>query len=69
MVEKYFSNINLSLLKHEAEFFGIAPLVERLVLCEEMDNSSCGDVFFHAYIPFNLFSIVEGILNIYSNFI
>ncbi|KAI1727139.1 BTB/POZ domain-containing protein [Ditylenchus destructor] len=45
------SNVNLSMLKHEAEFYGIGPLVKRLQLCEEMDNSPCGDVLFHAYIP------------------
>ena len=34
-----------------SRFYGIGPLVKRLTLCEEMDNSSCGDVLFHAYIP------------------
>ncbi|XP_052106922.1 BTB/POZ domain-containing protein KCTD3-like [Mytilus californianus] len=41
------SGISLSALKHEAEYFGITPLVRRLVLCEDLDHSSCGDVLFH----------------------
>lgn len=39
------------MLKHEAEFYGLAPLVKRLTLCEEMERSPCGDILFHAYIP------------------
>ncbi|CAG2215247.1 KCTD3 [Mytilus edulis] len=41
------SGISLSALKHEAEYFGITPLVRRLVLCEDLEHSSCGDVLFH----------------------
>ncbi|CAG11038.1 unnamed protein product, partial [Tetraodon nigroviridis] len=43
--------INISVLRHEAEFYGITPLVRRLVLCEELDRSSCGSVLFHGYLP------------------
>uniref|UniRef100_W6NAN1 Potassium channel domain containing protein n=1 Tax=Haemonchus contortus TaxID=6289 RepID=W6NAN1_HAECO len=45
------SNIAPSTLKHEAQYFGLAPLVRRLTLCEELDVSSCGTVLFHAMIP------------------
>ncbi|EYC02426.1 hypothetical protein Y032_0100g3294 [Ancylostoma ceylanicum] len=45
------SNIAPSTLKHEAQYFGLAPLVRRLTLCEELDVSSCGSVLFHAMIP------------------
>lgn len=31
---------------HEAEFYGITPLVKRLKLCEEMTESPCGDILF-----------------------
>ncbi|KAL5008364.1 hypothetical protein ScPMuIL_013945 [Solemya velum] len=44
------SDINVSTLKHEAEFYGITPLVRRLALCEDLDQASCGDVLFHAYL-------------------
>ncbi|VDL80686.1 unnamed protein product [Nippostrongylus brasiliensis] len=37
--------------QHEAQYFGLAPLVRRLTLCEELDVSSCGSVLFHAMIP------------------
>ncbi|KJH52901.1 K+ channel tetramerization domain protein [Dictyocaulus viviparus] len=45
-----FSNISPSTLKHEAQYFGLTPLVRRLTLCEELDFSSCGSVLFHAMI-------------------
>ena len=41
------SGISLSSLKHEAEYFGITPLVRRLSLCQDLDHYSCGDVLFH----------------------
>lgn len=44
-------NIDLRTLRHEAEYYGIAPLVRRLILCEEMTQSSCGDVLFYGYLP------------------
>ncbi|VDM59105.1 unnamed protein product [Angiostrongylus costaricensis] len=37
-------------LKHEAQYFGLTPLVHRLTLCEELNVSSCGSVLFHAMI-------------------
>ncbi|CAD5223432.1 unnamed protein product [Bursaphelenchus okinawaensis] len=40
------SDVNLSMFIHEAEFYGITPLVKRLRLCEEMNESPCGDVLF-----------------------
>ncbi|XP_005106240.1 BTB/POZ domain-containing protein KCTD3 [Aplysia californica] len=42
-------NVELSALRHEAEFYGITPLVRRLTLCEDLNHSSCGDVLFHGY--------------------
>lgn len=41
----------LKTLRHEAEYYGIAPLVKRLVLCEDVNQSSCGDVLFYGYLP------------------
>ncbi|XP_008308622.1 BTB/POZ domain-containing protein KCTD3 isoform X3 [Cynoglossus semilaevis] len=43
--------VNVSVLRHEAEFYGITPLVQRLLLCEELERSSCGSVLFHGYLP------------------
>ncbi|XP_062303699.1 BTB/POZ domain-containing protein KCTD3 isoform X3 [Osmerus eperlanus] len=43
--------VNIHILRHEAEFYGITPLVRRLLLCEELDRSSCGSVLFHGYLP------------------
>lgn len=43
--------VNISIIRHEAEFYGITPLVRRLLLCEELDRSSCGSVLFHGYLP------------------
>ncbi|KAM9326986.1 SH3KBP1-binding protein 1 [Gastrophryne carolinensis] len=43
--------VNISLLLHEAEFYGIIPLVRRLQLCEELERSSCGSVLFNGYLP------------------
>ncbi|KAG8230987.1 hypothetical protein J437_LFUL003945, partial [Ladona fulva] len=44
-------NVDIRVLKHEAEFYGIAPLVKRLILCEDLTQSSCGDVLFYGYLP------------------
>ncbi|XP_017776819.1 PREDICTED: BTB/POZ domain-containing protein KCTD3 isoform X2 [Nicrophorus vespilloides] len=44
-------NIDLRTLRHEAEYYGIAPLVKRLMLCEEMTHSTCGDVLFYGCLP------------------
>uniref|UniRef100_A0A673MH97 BTB/POZ domain-containing protein KCTD3 n=1 Tax=Sinocyclocheilus rhinocerous TaxID=307959 RepID=A0A673MH97_9TELE len=43
--------LDLSILRHEAEFYGIRPLVRRLLLCEERERSSCGSVLFHGNLP------------------
>ncbi|KAL8220086.1 UNVERIFIED_CONTAM: SH3KBP1-binding protein 1 [Gekko kuhli] len=42
---------NISLLLHEAEFYGITPLVHRLQLRNELEESSCGSVLFNGYLP------------------
>ncbi|CAH1792251.1 unnamed protein product [Owenia fusiformis] len=44
-------NIPVHALRHEAEYYGVTPLVKRLVLCEEVEQSSCGDVLFHGHLP------------------
>uniref|UniRef100_A0A8C5X2G1 Potassium channel tetramerization domain containing 3 n=1 Tax=Malurus cyaneus samueli TaxID=2593467 RepID=A0A8C5X2G1_9PASS len=43
--------VSINVLRHEAEFYGITPLVRRLLLCEELERSSCGSVLFHGYLP------------------
>ncbi|CAL1527593.1 unnamed protein product [Lymnaea stagnalis] len=53
-------NVDLSALRHEAEFYGINALVGRLALCEDLDHSSCGDVLFHGYFqPPNKLNILN----------
>ncbi|KAJ7365461.1 BTB/POZ domain-containing protein kctd3 [Desmophyllum pertusum] len=42
--------LDLRVIKHEAEYYGITPLAKRLALCEEVSNSKCGDVLFHGYL-------------------
>ncbi|XP_060534512.1 BTB/POZ domain-containing protein KCTD3 isoform X2 [Cylas formicarius] len=44
-------NVDLKTLRHEAEYYNIAPLVRRLILCEELTQSTCGDVLFYGYLP------------------
>uniref|UniRef100_A0A8D0BAR9 BTB/POZ domain-containing protein KCTD3 n=1 Tax=Salvator merianae TaxID=96440 RepID=A0A8D0BAR9_SALMN len=46
---------NVSLLLHEAQFYGITPLVRRLQLHEELEKSSCGSVLFSGYLPSPVF--------------
>lgn len=46
-----FEDVNFKELRHEAEFYGIAPLVKKLSLCAELDISGCGDVLFYSYLP------------------
>ncbi|XP_014247230.1 BTB/POZ domain-containing protein KCTD3 isoform X2 [Cimex lectularius] len=41
------SNCDICFLRHEAEYYGITPLVKRLALCEDLYQSSCGDVLFY----------------------
>ncbi|KAK6630971.1 hypothetical protein RUM44_003143 [Polyplax serrata] len=42
---------DLRVLRQEAEYYGIAPLVKRLMLCEDIAQSSCGDVLFYGLLP------------------
>ncbi|XP_074497070.1 SH3KBP1-binding protein 1 [Sebastes fasciatus] len=49
--ELYPRSINVHMLMHEAEFYGITPLVRKLQLCDELDRSSCGNVLFNGYLP------------------
>ena len=43
-------NVDIKAIRHEAEYYGIAPLVKRLMLCEDLSQSSCGDVLFYGYL-------------------
>ncbi len=45
------NGVDVSVLRNEAEFYGILPLVKRLILCEDLERSSCGDVLFTGFIP------------------
>ncbi|CAB0029078.1 unnamed protein product [Trichogramma brassicae] len=45
------TGVNIRTLKHEAEFYGITPLVKRLMLCEDLTQSSCGDILFYGSLP------------------
>ncbi|XP_030854857.1 BTB/POZ domain-containing protein KCTD3 [Strongylocentrotus purpuratus] len=49
--ELNIKGIDIETLKHEAEFYGISPLVKKLTLCEELDRASCGSVLFHGFLP------------------
>ncbi|KAL0972863.1 hypothetical protein UPYG_G00195670 [Umbra pygmaea] len=49
--ELFPRSINVHQLMHEAEFYGITPLVRKLQLCDELDRSSCGSVLFNGYLP------------------
>ncbi|KAM3829432.1 LOW QUALITY PROTEIN: SH3KBP1-binding protein 1 [Vipera latastei] len=42
---------DVSLLLHEAQFYGITPLIRRLQLQKELERSSCGSVSFEGYLP------------------
>jgi WD40 repeat protein len=44
------NNTEVHSLRHEAEFYGITPLVRRLQLCEDLDRPSCGGVLFHGLV-------------------
>ncbi|XP_012275809.1 BTB/POZ domain-containing protein KCTD3 isoform X2 [Orussus abietinus] len=44
-------NMDIRTLRHEAEYYGITPLVKRLMLCEDLSQSSCGDVLFYGCLP------------------
>jgi BTB/POZ domain-containing protein KCTD3 len=41
---------DLRALRHEAEYYNISPLTKRLILCEEMNHSSCGDLLFYGML-------------------
>lgn len=45
------NGIDLRILRHEAEYYNISPLIKRLSLCEELTQSACGDVLFYGYLP------------------
>lgn len=45
------SEANLRALLHEAEYYGISPLVKQLTLCNELETSGCGDVLFYSFLP------------------
>ncbi|KAG5872675.1 hypothetical protein JTB14_012951 [Gonioctena quinquepunctata] len=45
------NGIDIRTLRHEAEYYNIAPLVRRLMLCEELTQSTCGDVLFYGSLP------------------
>ena len=44
------NGVDIGVLKREAEFYGVLPLVQRLSLCEDLDRSLCGDVLFTGLI-------------------
>ncbi|CAG9535813.1 unnamed protein product [Cercopithifilaria johnstoni] len=54
------SGVSLMHLKHEAQYYGLGPLVKRLTLCEELDECACGDVLFNAYLPPPALPLNEG---------
>jgi hypothetical protein len=56
------NGVSLPLLRHEAQFYGITPLVKRLTLCEEMNESACGDVLYHGMLKPPEIPIIEGLL-------
>jgi hypothetical protein len=44
------NGVDIGILRHEAEFYGVTPLVKRLLLCEDLDRYICGDVLFTGLI-------------------
>ncbi|RXG60839.1 BTB/POZ domain-containing protein KCTD3 [Armadillidium vulgare] len=42
--------VDINALRHEAEYYGITPLVKRLMLCQDLNHSACGDVLFCGYL-------------------
>ncbi|XP_037909569.1 BTB/POZ domain-containing protein KCTD3 isoform X2 [Hermetia illucens] len=44
------SKCDVRALRHEAEYYSISPLIKRLMLCEDILHSSCGDVLFYGYL-------------------
>lgn len=45
-----FKDVDLKQLLHEAEFYGIGSLIQKLSLCAELDQPGCGDVLFYTYL-------------------
>ncbi|VEN58820.1 unnamed protein product [Callosobruchus maculatus] len=45
------NGVDIRTLRHEAEYYNIAPLVKRLMLCEDLTQSTCGDVLFYGSLP------------------
>ncbi|XP_037079230.1 BTB/POZ domain-containing protein KCTD3-like [Pollicipes pollicipes] len=45
------SALELDALRHEAEFYGLQPLVRRLALCQDLAAPTCGSVLFHGLLP------------------
>jgi hypothetical protein len=43
-------NCDIRALRHEAEYYALGPLAKRLMLCEDLSHSTCGDVLFYAYL-------------------
>ena len=37
-------------LLHEAEYYGLSPLVKQLTLCADLETSGCGDVLFYSFL-------------------
>lgn len=37
-------------LRHEAEYYSISPLIKRLLLIEEMESSTCGNLLFYSLL-------------------
>lgn len=65
LINLSFSGVSLPLLRHEAQFYGITPLVKRLTLCEEMNESACGDVLYHGMLQPPEIPIIEGLFFIF----
>ncbi|OXU31725.1 hypothetical protein TSAR_007902 [Trichomalopsis sarcophagae] len=40
-------SVNIRILKHGAQYYGMTLLVKRLMLCEDLSQFSCGDVLFY----------------------
>ena len=42
--------VDPAVVLHEAQFYGITPIVRRLTLCKDLLNSPCGDVLFIGHL-------------------
>merc|ERR1712226_875560 len=43
--------VNIEDMLHEADFYGVQPLIERLKVCKQLNSSSCGNLAFCGFIP------------------